>query len=141
MAERDERLEEFGDTFDAGAGEAAGEFGRGARAALGGEELAQGAGLFGEGAGPGLFAGGRAGRAGVFEVGVEASGDPFGRALEVGAEPADAPRPLLCGARGVELEEAGEEVFVGERGGPAVGFGDRRLTSLRPLYLKVVRDS
>jgi hypothetical protein len=51
-----------------------------------------------------------------------------GGVLEVGAEPADEAAAFFCGALVVEGDEAGEDFFVGEIGGPAVGVGDGALT-------------
>jgi hypothetical protein len=47
-----------------------------------------------------------------------------GGVLEVGAEPADDAAAFFFGALVVEGDETGQDFFVGEIGGPAVGVGD-----------------
>ena len=57
---------------------------------------------------------------------VDGEGGLFGAAgvLEFGAEPADDAAAFFVGPLVVEGDEPGEDFFVGEVGGPAVGVGD-----------------
>jgi len=44
--------------------------------------------------------------------------------LELGPEPADETGAFFRGARGVAVDEAEEDLFVGQIGRPAIGFED-----------------
>lgn len=127
LSERDERAQQLLYTLDARVSEGLRQLARGDDAVPGGERLPDGARLFGERLGPRLFLARGGGGGDCVELFAEGGGDSLGGFLEVRAEPAHRAGAFLGGALCVEADEAFEDFFVGERGGPAVGVEDGRV--------------
>jgi len=87
------------------------------------EVIAHGPDAFGEVRGPGKTRGAGGLWLEFFHLDAEARLGGGGL-LKIGAEPADETGAFLGGARGVELDEAKEDLFGWKVLGPTVGFGD-----------------